>query len=70
MQLLLFANSEAAGKHASVPTVSTSTLPFTRNSLLDLPTKSPNSKSAMASRRECELKIPISNANDSHPISS
>jgi hypothetical protein len=58
IQLLLFANSELAGKPASVLTVSTSTLPFTLSLLLDLPTRLPNSNSAMVWRKECELKNP------------
>ena len=47
IQLLLFSNSELAGRLAFVLTVSTSTLPFTLNLLHDLLTKFLNSKSAM-----------------------
>ena len=55
IQLLLFANSELAGRLAFVPTVSTSTLPFMLNLLRDLLTKLLNSKSAMVWRKECEF---------------
>ena len=69
IQLLLFANSELAGKLVSVLTVSTCTLRFTLSLLHDLRTELPSSKSAMVWRKECELYISKKN-NFKQPYSN